>query len=220
MPYTYGHPRPMAAADLALFTMEEGVLEVLLVRRGREPYKGRWCFPGGFVEENEDPAATAVRELREETALEGIALEFLKSYGAPGRDPRGHVITHAFFGIVPPGRRAATAGDDAAEARWRPASRTGPLAFDHADLLRDALARLRERVFLGDAAFRFLAPRFDPAELRGVFEAVLRRRIPAGKFDAEMKRLGVLEPAPRGLVRVCRKTLARRIRECAVFRFA
>ncbi|MCU0722070.1 MAG: NUDIX hydrolase [Planctomycetes bacterium] len=218
MTVTYTHPRPMAAADLALFALREGALKTLLVRRGREPFKGRWCFPGGFVEENEDPARTAVRELAEETSLEGIDLEFLRSYGAPGRDPRGHVISHAWFGIVPPDRAEARAGDDAADARWHPAFRPPPLAFDHALMLRDALSRLLERVRNGDGAFRFLPPRFSPGDLRAVFEAVLRRKIPAEGFRKEMERLGVLKPAPGGLVRPCRKTLARRIRESAVFR--
>jgi len=215
--YVYSFPRPMAAADIALFSVKGGSLRILLVQRGKDPYKGRWCFPGGFVEKDEDPDLAAARELEEETSIRGIRLEFLRSYGAPGRDPRGHVISHAYLGILPPAKCAARAGDDAAGAAWHPAWRTPPLAFDHKRMLGDALARLRDMVLRGDGAFRFLPPRFPLEDLRGAFQAVTRSSVPAARFAREIKRLRVLEPVHGGLFRLRRKKLAALARDAVVF---
>ena len=116
-------------------------IEVLLIKRARAPFKGRWAFPGGFVDEDESLEAAAARELREETGLRGIKLEQLAAFGDPGRDPRGHTVSVVFFGIVS-NRRAAIAADDAAEAAWHSASNPPKLAFDHRKILKAAMERL------------------------------------------------------------------------------
>ena len=139
--YCYDHPRPALTVDIVLFHRSGVDLEVLLVKRGREPFKGRWAFPGGFVNEDESLEAAAARELREETGLREIDLAQLAAFGDPGRDPRGHTVSVVFYGTVR-SRGAVIASDDAAEAKWHSAAHPPKLAFDHRKILRRAMERL------------------------------------------------------------------------------
>ncbi len=148
-----GFFRPNVTVDVVVFSLvspssqssqvAEGP-EVLLIKRGREPYKGRWAFPGGFIEEEETFEESARRELLEETTVEVGGLVFLGLYGDPGRDPRGRTITAAYYAVADRKKLAQPrGGDDADEARWFAAAAPPPLAFDHDRVLADALARLR-----------------------------------------------------------------------------
>lgn len=140
--------RPNAAltADAVLLVEVDGTDHVLLVRRGSDPFAGRWAFPGGFVEPDEDPEAGVRRELREETGLDpaDLPLRQVGTYGAPDRDPRGRVVSVAWWGRLPADASLprVTGGDDAADARWLPVEQVladDALAFDHAAILQDAL---------------------------------------------------------------------------------
>jgi 8-oxo-dGTP diphosphatase len=141
MPYTYEFPRPSLAADIVLITREDRP-RVLLIRRKRDPFAGAWALPGGFVDEGETLLAAAERELREETAVENVELEQLAAFGNPGRDPRGWTVSVVYIGRVSPAQ-TATADDDAADVAWHSLyDPPNPLAFDHAAILRVAMARL------------------------------------------------------------------------------
>ena len=135
MSYTYEYPRPMLTAD-CMVTNPHG--EVLLVRRGNEPFRGCWALPGGFMEMDETIEHCAVRELEEETGLRATEgeLRLIGVYSAPGRDPRGRTVTAAYALQVPDGTQPR-AGDDAAEVRWWPLESLPPLAFDHAQVVAD-----------------------------------------------------------------------------------
>jgi 8-oxo-dGTP diphosphatase len=113
---------------------------VLLVERANHPFRGRWALPGGFVDEGERVADAALRELSEETALELHALELLGVYDTPGRDPRGWTVSVVYLASLP-AQAAVTGGDDAREACWFSFDALPELAFDHALIVRDALAR-------------------------------------------------------------------------------
>ena len=139
--YCYDHPRPALTVDIVLFHRSGVDIEVLLIKRGREPFKGRWALPGGFVDKDESLEAAAARELREETGLHGIKLEQLAAFGDPGRDPRGHTVSVVFYGTVSD-RGAVIAADDAADAKWHSVSHLPKLAFDHRKILRRAMERL------------------------------------------------------------------------------
>lgn len=141
--YCYPFPRPAVTVDIVIFRESEQ-LEILLVKRKKNPFRGQWSFPGGFVDEDEKLLDAAKRELREETGLERIRLEQFQAFGDPGRDPRGHTISIAHFGIARPGAEPS-AGDDAAEAGWFPADRPPRLAFDHPKILRAARAAYESR---------------------------------------------------------------------------
>jgi 8-oxo-dGTP diphosphatase len=138
------YPRIDVTVDVVALTEVDGETQLLVVRRGSPPFEGRWAFPGGYLEVDEDLAPAAARELQEETgiALEPDRLRQLGAYGAPDRDPRGRTVSVAFL-VELDDATEATGGDDAAEAQWRPVADVEEegLAFDHASILRDALAR-------------------------------------------------------------------------------
>ncbi|MBN2247814.1 MAG: NUDIX hydrolase [Coriobacteriia bacterium] len=141
----YRFPRPAFTADVVAFASVDGVLSVLVIRRGNEPFAGRWALPGGFVDEGERPEDAARRELAEETGLrfEG-PLDLVGVYGDPGRDPRGWTVSAAYRAVLE--RPAEVAGaDDAAEARWFALDALPSLAFDHDHIVADAVSPDIER---------------------------------------------------------------------------
>ena len=136
MAYTYNYPRPAVTADCVVITKEKEP-KVLLIQRGFDPYKGCWAFPGGFMDIDETTEECARRELKEETGLEVGEVKQVGAYSTVDRDPRGRTITVAYVTHVP--QTLPVAGlDDAAQAKWWPVNALPPLAFDHAQILRDA----------------------------------------------------------------------------------
>ena len=140
--YTSEYPPFFVTADAVLLVRGADGPQALVIRRGNQPFEGSWALPGGFVDINEDLRHAAVRELHEETGLRVTQLRQLGAYGAPDRDPRHRTVSVAFLAVLddPP---EPTAGDDAAHAEWKPADwllEQDRLAFDHAQILRDALA--------------------------------------------------------------------------------
>lgn len=138
MSYTYKYPRPAVTTDCVVFTKEEEP-KVLLIQRGNEPYKGCWAFPGGFMNMEETAEECAVRELKEETGLTVKQIQQIGAYSKVDRDPRGRTISIAYLAIVD-APTAVSGMDDAAKAAWFPLSSLPDLAFDHQDIMTDAIA--------------------------------------------------------------------------------
>ena len=134
---------PSLTTDIALFRVGGSGWEILLVRRGHEPFLDHWSLPGGFVDYGEPIERAAARELEEETGIRGVELWQLRAFGSPDRDPRGHTVSIAYLGIAAESTEAF-GGDDAAEARWWDVLQVPRLAFDHDEVLRVALERLRQ----------------------------------------------------------------------------
>ncbi|MBD0744383.1 NUDIX domain-containing protein [Streptomyces sp. CBMA152] len=162
--------------DLAVWTVRDGGLHVLLIRRGEEPYKGEWALPGGFVLPRESAGQAARRELAEETGLSdpvvaGLHLEQLRTYSDPDRDPRMRVVSVAYTALVPdlPEPRG---GGDAAHAQWVPFGTYGTLAFDHERILADARDRIGAKLEYSCLATAFCSPEFTLGELQQVYETV------------------------------------------------
>ena len=137
MEYTYKYPRPAVTADCVVMT-KEITPKVLLIQRGNEPYKGRWAFPGGFMNMDETTEQCAIRELEEETGLKVDDVMEIGSYSKVDRDPRGRTITVAYLAIIDKPTEVK-GNDDAAKAEWFPISELPPLAFDHNEIIMDAL---------------------------------------------------------------------------------
>ncbi len=139
MPYTYKYPRPAVTADCVVITSEEEP-RVLLIERGEEPFKGCWAIPGGFLNMDETTEQCAIRELEEETGLKIDQANQIGAYCKVDRDPRGRTISVAYLAIVE--RPLEVSGqDDAATANWFPVNALPPLAFDHDEIMADAMTK-------------------------------------------------------------------------------
>jgi len=137
MTYTYKYPRPAVTADCIVIT-REAEPKVLLIQRGGEPFKGAWAFPGGFMDMDETTEQCAIRELEEETGLHVSDIKQIGAYSKVDRDPRGRTITVAYLTIIDE-PIAVTGQDDAAKAEWWPVDALPPLAFDHDEIMADAM---------------------------------------------------------------------------------
>jgi 8-oxo-dGTP diphosphatase len=174
------------AVDVVILTVTGGELHVLLVRRGGEPYEGDWALPGGFKKPDETLDDAARRELREEAGVEAPKLlTQFRTYGDPGRDPRGNIVSVGYLAVTPAVGELA-AGTDAAEARLIPVAQVVdgrlPLAFDHQGIIDDAVRYASGRLEIGDLATAFVGPTFTLTELKSVYEAVWGERLDAANF--------------------------------------
>jgi 8-oxo-dGTP diphosphatase len=144
--YVYDWPRPMVTVDAAVFTFSGNTAKLLLINRGREPFKGKWALPGGFIDIDEELEDAVARELQEETGLEGVTLNQMHTFGKCGRDPRGRQITIVFMGIATKGHNKIRAGDDAAKAKWFDIEKLPDnMAFDHDKVIKIAIAKLKRK---------------------------------------------------------------------------
>ena len=139
MTYTYKYPRPAVTADCVVMT-KESVPQVLLIERGADPFKGCWAFPGGFMNMDETTEQCAIRELEEETGLRVSEVHQIGVYSKVDRDPRGRIVTVAYLAIVDE-PNAVSGRDDATKAVWWPIDTLPPLAFDHEDIMQDAIIK-------------------------------------------------------------------------------
>jgi len=180
--------------DIVIFTLKEGLLQVLLVKRGVPPFEGQYAIPGGFIRGDESLEEAALRELHEETGVKNVFLEQLYTFGDPKRDPRGRVITVAYYALIASDKLSLVAGADAAEAQWFPASSLPPLAFDHKSILGYALERLRNKLEYTTVGFQLLPEKFTLGELQAVYEAILGRQLDKRNFRRKLALLGILKP--------------------------
>ena len=191
--YQYEHPHPAVTTDVVIFTIQEQCLKVLLIRRGNEPFKGRWAFPGGFVEPDEDLETAARRELKEETGLSGIYLEQLYTFGDPGRDPRERVITVVYYALVPTDQLQILAADDADEVDWFGMDELPKLAFDHDAILAMAQERLAAKLEYSTIALQFMPEEFTLTELQRVYEIILGEDLDKRNFRKQINAQGHIE---------------------------
>jgi len=181
-----GYPSFAVTVDVVILSVVDGRLHVLLVRRGEAPFAGAWAIPGGFKRPDETLDDAAARELREETGAEAPRhLAQLRTYGEPGRDPRGNVVTVAYLAVTPEVGELV-AGTDAADARLWPVADVLEgdleLAFDHRRILHDAVARAGAELEDSDLATAFVGPTFTLTQLQSVYEAIWGDRLDAANF--------------------------------------
>lgn len=192
-PYQYKYEHMAVTTDCAIFTYEDWQLKVLLVRRGGEPYKGQWAFPGGFLKMDETAEQGARRELREETGLVPSAIGQLGVFSDVNRDPRERVITIAWYALVKPSE--VVGGDDADEAAWFPVDNLPPLAFDHRKIFEAAMERLRRDIHFQPVGFDLLDDEFTIPDLQRLYEAILGVKFDRRNFQRKLLAAGILEEA-------------------------
>jgi 8-oxo-dGTP diphosphatase len=189
MSHTYEFPRAALTVDCVVFGLDEDELEVMLIRRGLEPFAGRWALPGGFVHLDETLDEAARRELEEETGLRKVYLEQLYTFGAVDRDPRERVVTVAYYALVKLSDHKIRAATDATDAAWFSLSDLPDLAFDHAHILEVALERLKSKVRYQPIGFELLPRKFTLTQLQRMYEIILDR--PLDKRNFRKKILGM-----------------------------
>ncbi len=221
--FTYRYPRPSLTVDSVVFGIDDGAappadghvagssptgvcqLQVLLIKRRRDPFKGQWAIPGGFVkvsdkgEQGEDLEVAAKRELLEEAGVEVDYQEQLATFGKPKRDPRGRVVSVVYYALVRSKRHKAKAGSDASNAAWWAIDDAQKKlrelrSFDHHEILTVALKRLRAKVRYEPIAFDLVPHEFTLSELQAVYEAVLDRPLDKRNFRKRVLAMDVLSP--------------------------
>ncbi len=191
------------AVDLVILTIKQDQLCALIIRRGIEPYMGRWALPGGFVRDRESLDAAAFRELLEETGIDRAHvghMEQLATFGAPARDPRGRVVSVAYLALVP-NLPAPSAGGDANAAEVAPTqallAKGGRLAFDHDDILSMGIERARAKLEYTPLATAFCEKEFTIQDLRKVYESVWGAKLDPANFHRKVtKTAGFVSPTP------------------------
>ncbi len=190
--YCYDYPRPALTTDCVIFGFDETDLKVLLIERGIEPFKGKWAFPGGFVQMDENTEDGAKRELFEETGLKDIFIEQLYTFSDVDRDPRGRVVTVAYYALVSLNKFAPTAGDDANKAAWFSVRDIPTLAFDHEKILRMALYRIKGKIRYQPIGFELLPEKFTFTELQHLYEVVLETPLDRRNFRKKFLNMDLL----------------------------
>lgn len=190
--HVYEYARPAVTVDCVVLGLDADDLKALLIQRGVEPYRHAWALPGGFVQDDEDLDAAARRELREETGIEEVFLEQLYTFGTPGRDPRGRVITVAYYALAKLSDYRIKAATDAENVGWFALDKLPPLAFDHAAIIERAIERLRGKVRYAPIGFELLPPRFSLTQLQRLYEIVLERQLDKRNFRKKILSLGLV----------------------------
>jgi 8-oxo-dGTP diphosphatase len=140
--FCYEYPRPALTADCVVVGIDGNEMKILLIERGAEPFKGKWALPGGFMEMHESADECALRELKEETGISNVTVQQFYTYSAVDRDPRGRVVTVAYYVVVNIADCHVQPGDDAAKAEWFSITHLPPLAFDHKQIIEMALEKI------------------------------------------------------------------------------
>ncbi len=194
VPFTYQYPRAALTVDCVVFGFDEANIKILLIERALAPFEGSWALPGGFVRVDELVSRAAARELEEETGVKPAFLEEVGCFSALDRDPRERVVSIAHYALVKLSDHATRAATDAAAAEWFDVTALPTLAFDHADIVRAALARLREKVRRQPVGFDLLPEKFTLTELQHLYEAVLGTTLDKRNFRKKVLSFDLLTP--------------------------
>lgn len=192
MKHTYEYPRPAVTVDCVVFGFDEGALEVLLIQRRVPPFEHTWALPGGFVQMDESLEDAARRELAEETGITRVFLEQLCTFGEPERDPRGRVITVAYYALAKLTDHAVRAATDAESVAWFQVRDLPTLAFDHERIIEVAHDRLRGKVRYAPLGFELLPPRFTLTELQRLYETILETELDKRNFRKKILAMDLL----------------------------
>lgn len=193
--HQYKYPRPKLAVDCVIFGFDgEEELKVLLVRRLKEPFKGQWALPGGFVRIDQDPSieVAAQRELREETMVDDLILEQFHTFGSKNRHPGDWVATVAYYSLVNLSAHTIGADTDVDKVGWFSVKEIAALAFDHQKIVEMALSKLRHRVRYEPIGFRLLPDKFTLPQLQSLYEAILDTHLDRRNFLRKFRKMNLL----------------------------
>jgi len=188
---------PLVAVDVVIFTIADGALQALLVEVKAGPCAGRWAFPGGLVPVGESPETTATRELLAQTGIRDLYLEQLRTFGDPSRDPHAHVVSVAYFALVPSKGEAQAGNPKYARLAWFPVRALPSLAYDHNAVAQYALTRLQAKLEYTNIVYSLLRREFTLGELQEIYEIILGRRLDRRNFRKKILAAGLLKALRR-----------------------
>lgn len=184
--------RSAFTVDNVIFGFDEGKLKVLLIRRNEDPYNNYWALPGYFVREDEALNEAANRVLLEVTGLKNVYLEQVRTFGTPGRHDFGRVITVAYYSLIKIADFSPRAAGVAQDITWHPVENIAELAFDHENILRTALDRLKRSIRVRPVGFELLPPAFTLTELQHLYEAIWETDLEKRNFRKKILSMGLL----------------------------
>ena len=191
--FQYEFEHPAVTVDIVVFSLRDDRLQLLLIQRAIEPFRGRWALPGGFIRMDEDLEQSARRELQEETGIHDIFLEQLYTFGTPDRDPRERVISVAWYALISSSQLALNPTTDASDARWFAMDELPDLAFDHNRIVQMAHRRLVDKSDYSTLAFQFLPKEFTLQELQQVYETLQMKSLDRRNFRKWILSLDLIE---------------------------
>jgi len=187
------NPQIKLTVDAVVFGYQDGKISILLIQRKYAPFKGQWAIPGGFVLEDESLEEAVERELREETGVSINYLEQLYTFGDVGRDPRGRVVSVAYFGLIRPDGHTLEASTDAEKAQWFDINKLPKLSFDHSKILEIAIKRLQGKIKYEPIGFELLDTKFLFSDLEKLYTTLLGRPIDRRNFRKKINKLTILD---------------------------
>ncbi len=190
---------PSITADIVMFTIEDGSLEVLLVKRSRSPFKSYWALPGGFLHQHEATQRAALRILREKTGVKNVYIEQLYTFDSTGRDPRGPIMTVAYFALLPRDKIRLVTNEKTQAPAFFPIKKLPRLAFNHKSILNYAYKRLGAKLEYTNIVFSFLPKYFTFSEVQKAYEVILNKKLDKRNFRKKFLLLGLIKPTTKKL---------------------
>jgi 8-oxo-dGTP diphosphatase len=191
--FCYDYPRPAVTTDICLFTLQDEKLAILLIKRRETPFLGHWALPGGFIRETETLDECAARKLTEETGLYSVPLETVGTFSDPSRDPRGRVITFAYFGLLPHDQQALIPGNKEDAVQWHCIDQLPSLAFDHAAIVSAARKKLIDSSERSPIVLALMPQHFTLSQLQKVYETVEDKELDKRNFRRSILEKGWLK---------------------------
>ena len=191
------HPKSLAevraAVDVVIFTVQDNELRVLVVTRQHEPFAGQPALPGGFIWDGETSIRAAERLLHQKAGIKSVFMEQLYTFDAPHRDPRGRVVSIAYYALVPADQLKIEESEHTHKPALVATAKLPSLAFDHHEIVAYAVERLQAKIAYTNAAYSLLPPTFTLAQLQGVYETILGRTLDKRNFRKKYLSLGLIE---------------------------
>src|SRR3989344_481952 len=185
--------------DIVIFTIEDGQLKVLLIKRVNEPFKGQWALPGGFIHEGEDPEKAAKRVLKEKAGIENMYTEQLYTFAGSGRDPRGNILSVAYFTLVPRNEIEIKETEKVQTPTFRSIKKLPDIAFDHNRIITYALKRLQFKLEYTNVVYSLLPRYLTFNQLQNAYEIISGRRMDKRNFRKKFMLLNLIKPTKKVL---------------------
>lgn len=186
--------RISVTVDILLFTILDNKLKILLIKRNIPPFEGMWAVPGGFVKDDESLDKAAVRELQEETGVKDIFIEQLYTFGDVKRDPRQRVVTVAYYALISSENLSLKYSEyEANKIDWFPVDRLPEMAFDHRDIIKTGVERIKNKLGYSNVAFGLLPDKFRLTELQNLYEIILNKPLDKRNFRKKILSLDIIE---------------------------